>query len=404
MTIAIDRRFTLIAVGAALAAAGAGYLLGHRNGTHISVPVPQQARAHARYQCPMHPGIISDQPGNCPICGMKLQRVDSGAGQPSGSGPRRILYYRNPMHPDVTSPVPAKDDMGMDYTPVYSDEGQGGGNVVVDGHASFTIPLERQQLIGVRTAKARVRTLSAEVRAVGRVAYDPELYNAIEEYKQAVAGEAQIKDSPLPDARQGARSLARSAAMRLRLLGLSQDQIGQLAGGGSDPINLLLPDKTAWIYAEVYEYEVDLIKQGQAMTVTAPSLPGRTYRGKVVAVDPVVNAQTRTARLRGLIETPSESLRPETFVNVTVAVAFGERLSVPEDAVIDTGERQLVFIKKGEGRFEPREVKLGRQAKGYFEVLSGLEGGEDVVTGANFLIDSESRFKAAVSAFGDVKR
>ena len=140
------------------------------------------------------------------------------------------------------------------------------------------------------------------------------------------------------------------------------------------------------------------------MTVTATSLPGRAYHGKVVAVDPVVNAQTRTARLRGLIETPTEALRPETFVNVSVAVAFGGKLAVPEDAVIDTGEHQLVFIKKGEGEFEPREVKLGRQAEHYYEVLSGLKGGEDVVTGDNFLIDSESRFKAAVSAFGAVKR
>lgn len=355
---------TLFALTFVLAIGGAGYWIGRRQGVRA---VAARADSHARYQCPMHPHIVSDKPGKCPICAMPLQKVDEPGNQ--GQEGRR------------------KDESGT----------------VIDGHASFTIALERQQLIGVKTAKAEVRSLDVEIRAAGRVAYDPELYNAIEEYKQAVFARAKIKDSPLADAREGAETIVRSAAMRLRLLGFSDNQIETLAGDDSTHVNLLLPDKTAWIYAEVYEYEVSLLKPGQELSVTAPSLPGRLYRGKVVAVDSVVNAATRTARIRGLIDTPDQALRPETYVNARLHIGLGRRLSVPEDSVLDTGEHQIVFVKKGQGEFEPRPIKLGRQATGFYEVLSGLRQAEEVVTAANFLIDSESRFRAALSAFGGAK-
>lgn len=395
MTIAIDRRWIVVAVTAALGMGGLGYWVGHRGSDDGEIT---SSHGHARYQCSMHPEIVSDKPGDCPICGMRLQKVDDAAAVGTKSGERKILFYRHPMRPDVTSPTPNKDEMGMDYIAVYSDEAASA--TAVPGHAGFSIPLERQQLIGVKTAKAEIRQLDVEIRAVGRVAYDPELYNAIEEYMQAAAAREKIKESPLPDARRGADALLRSASTRLRLLGMSPDQIVELSRDGADPINLLLPDKTAWIYAEVYEYEVDALRPGLELTAVAPSMPGRTYRGKIVSIDSVVNAQTRTARVRALVQTPNESLRPEAFVNVKVHLVLGKRLAVPEDSVLDTGERQLVFVRKGEGEFEPREVKLGRQASGYYEVKSGVSAGEEVVTAANFLIDSESRFRAALSAFG----
>lgn len=394
-------KLALFALAFILAVGSIGYWIGHRQAAHH---MAAHSETHARYQCAMHPQVILNKPGKCPICGMNLQKVDDGGSQggQGQEGQRKVLFYRHPMRPDVTSPTLAKDEMGMDYIPVYSDEASSGP--IIDGHASFTIPLERQQIIGVKTAKAEVRPLDVEIRAVGRVAYDPELYNAIEEYKQAVIAREKIKDSPLEDARKGAETIVRSASTRLRLLGLSQNQIEKLASDSSDPINLLLPDKTAWIYAEVYEYEVDLIKPGQELSVTAPSLPGRAYHGKVVAVDSVVNAVTRTARIRGLIDTPDQALRPETYVTTRLHIGLGRRLSVPEDSLLDTGEHQIVFVKKGQGKFEPRSIKLGRQAKGFYEVHSGLEPGEEVVTAANFLIDSESRFRAALSAFGGIKK
>lgn len=384
----------LLALTLALAAASAVYLIVRRQGGDVT---GAPAHSHGRYQCAMHPQIVSDKPGKCPICGMNLQKVEDGAAPDRAAG-GKPLFYRHPMRPDVTSPTPSKDEMGMDYVPVYAEEAAGAA--VVDGHASFSLSPDRQQLIGVKTSTVSVRTLEIEIRAAGRVAYDPELYAAIEEYKQAAAANVKIKDSPLADARRGAQALVRAAATRLRQLGLSQDMIEKLAGEESDPLNLLLPGKTAWIYAEVYEHEVDLLKPGQEFNVSVPSLPGRVYRGTVAAVDPMIEPATRTARVRGLIETPDRELRPETFVSVTLRVGLGRRLAVPEDAVLDTGERQLVFVKKGAGEFEPRAVKVGRQAKGFSEILSGLEAGEEVVTAANFLIDSESRFRAALSAFG----
>jgi Cu(I)/Ag(I) efflux system membrane fusion protein len=150
----------------------------------------------------------------------------------------------------------------------------------------------------------------------------------------------------------------------------------------------------------VYEYEVELVRPGQEIVVTVPSLPGRRYQAKVVAIDSILNAMTHTARIRALVATPDESLRPETFVHVQIHVPLGEKIAVPENAVLDTGEHQIVFVVSDDGRFEPRAVELGREAQEYYEVLGGLEPGERVVTSANFLIDSESRFRSALAAFG----
>jgi Cu(I)/Ag(I) efflux system membrane fusion protein len=154
-----------------------------------------------------------------------------------------------------------------------------------------------------------------------------------------------------------------------------------------------------WVYAQVYEYEASLVSPGQTMDVTAPSQPGRHFTARVAGIDTIVDSMTRTVRVRGLVQTPEKSLRPESFVQVTIRVPLGELVAVPEEAVLDTGAHQIVFVVKGEGTFEPRSVQLGRDAEGFYEVLSGLAAGEQVVTSANFLIDSESRFRSALAAF-----
>jgi Cu(I)/Ag(I) efflux system membrane fusion protein len=169
--------------------------------------------------------------------------------------------------------------------------------------------------------------------------------------------------------------------------------------GGRDPVELLLPGKTVWVYAQVYEYQIDLVHGGQPVEITAPSAPGRTYEGSVVGIDPIVSTTTRTARVRVLVPTPDAGLRPEAFVSARIAVPLGRVLALPDGAVLDTGEHQIVFVVKDEGRFEPRSVRLGRDADGWHEVVDGLSEGEAVVTSANFLIDSESRFRAALAAF-----
>ena len=364
--------------------------------------LPPSYGVHAKkqkYQCSMHPQIVSDEPGNCPICGMKLMPVEEEPTSAPTRGGRAIAFYRHPMRPDVTSPVPAKDEMGMDYVPVYVDEIQGGQASGVPGHAPFTLSPARQQLIGVRRARVERRPLAVAIRAVGTVAYDPGLYQAIVEYRQAVRARAELAQSALPEALAGADGLVRAAAVKLRQKGISEAQLGQVARGGGDPTNLLLPGKSVWVYAQVYEYELGLVRPGQTLTITAPSLPGRRFTARVAAIDPILDPATRTARVRALVSTPAADLRPESFVDVTIEAPLGERVAVPEDAVLDTGTRRIVFVVRGQGEFEPRAVELGRDAQGFYEVLSGLTEGEEVVVAANFLIDSESRFRSALRAF-----
>jgi Cu(I)/Ag(I) efflux system membrane fusion protein len=394
------RRIVLVVIMLAVAAGGgvAVYRL-HRPAGEALPPEYAAPAKHQKYQCAMHPQIVSDKPGTCPICGMKLQPVeDEAAAAPTGAR-RTIAFYRHPMRPEVTSPVPAKDEMGMDYVPVYTDELQGGQVGAVPGHAPFSLSPARQQLIGVRRARVERRPLSIAIRAVGTVAYDPGLYQAVVEYRQAVRARAQLAQSTVPEALSGADGLVRAAAVKLRQKGISEAQLAQVARGEGDPTNLLLPGKSVWVYAQVYEYQLGLVRPGQTLTITAPSLPGRRFTARVTGIDPILDPATRTARVRALVSTPAADLRPESFVDVSIEAPLGERLAVPEDAVLDTGTRRIVFVVRGGGEFEPRAVELGRDAQGFYEVLSGLEAGEEVVVAANFLIDSESRFRSALRAF-----
>lgn len=362
--------------------------------------------AHAaKYQCAMHPQIVSDEPGNCPICQMKLQRVDDGVSAAAAQAPaeRKPLFYRHPMRPDISSPVPAKDEMGMDYIAVYMDD-LSAENSAVPGHAAFTLPTDRQQLIGVRRSRVERKGLDEEIRAVGKVAYDPALYQAMVEYREAQTARQHLQGSSLSEAHEGANAVLRASTLRLRQLGVSDQQLREMSESGKDPVNLLLPGKSVWIYAQVYEYESDLVRPGATATITAPSLPGRTLTARVTSVDPILDATTRTARVRMQVATPDSELRPGSFVQVKIRVPSPPRLVIPNDAVLHTGEHDVVFVVQGEGRFEPRSVTIGRETQGHAEILTGLSEGEEIVTSANFLIDSESRFRAALAAFGKGER
>jgi len=269
----------------------------------------------------------------------------------------------------------------------------------VAGRGEFMLSTERQQLIGVTRAPVERRRLDAEIHAVGTVAYDPALYQAIVEYREALSSKGRLGSTALPQARSGADTIARSAALRLRQLGLGEQQIRDLAGAGSDPVDLLLPGKAMWVYAQVYEYEMASVRPGQRVSITTPARRGQTYDGRVVTVDPILSSATRTARVRIRVPTPDEGLRPEGFVHATIHVPSDEVVALPADAVLLAGSQQIVFVTRADGTFTPRAVQLGREAGGYYEVLDGVEPGEDVVTSANFLIDSESRFRAALAAF-----
>lgn len=265
------------------------------------------------------------------------------------------------------------------------------------GHASFKLSPMREQLIGVRYGAVEKKEVFKKIHATGSLAFDPELYMAQNEYLEALQELERVKDSPLPDVKRSARKMVDSARVRLRILGLSDPQINGLASSGNTGSNLLLNRRgeNAWVYAEVYEMDLPYVRPGLTATITASFLGGKILTGKVIAVDNVINPSTRTARARIRVQDPRTLLRPDSYVEVTMDSPLGERLVVPFDAVLDTGEHAWAFVTDGKGRFTPREIAIAFRAGDQVAVASGLGEGEKIVTSANFLIDSESRLKAA---------
>lgn len=319
--------------------------------SHQHEPATAAARA-AVYQCPMHPQIIRSEPGTCPICGMTLQRVDDAAP----------------------------------------------GGPAVAGHASIVLTPERQQAIGVTRAPVERRMLTREIRAAARVANDPGLYEALIEYREAARTRSAVSASALREPAVSGDPLVRAAVLKLRRMGIGEHELGALAA--IDPTSLILPGPRVWIYAQVFEEDVPFITPGMPVVVEVPSQPGRTYSSTVFAIDPMVSVESRTVRVRALVSTPDASLRPDTYVTAVFQASLGEQLAVPRAAILDAGTQRLVFVVTDDGRFSPREVTLGPGADGWAVVLDGLAAGEQVVTSANFLVDSESRLRAALAAFG----
>ena len=355
--------------------------------------------------CPMM--VRTDlKPGErllCPVCGEVISMANGKVveiAQPSHVAPAaaapapvkgKILYYRNPMNPEVTSPVPMKDPMGMDYIPVY-EEAPG-----AQAGAGIYIPEEKQQLIGVRIEPVKKRRLEKIVRATGKIAYDPELFVVQEEFIQAVENQERLKNSPVSDVMDRAKSMTDAARRKLKLLGMSDDQVARLETTRKADRSLYLPGKGegVWAYLWINEYEIGLVKVGDAVEIAAVAYPGEKFDGKVVAINPVLDPATRANQVRVEVPNRGDYLKPEMFVNAAIHVELGEKLAVPESAVLDTGIRKIVYLSRPGGFLESREVKLGRKAEGYYEVLEGLSEGDSVVSSGNFLVDSESRLKSA---------
>jgi membrane fusion protein, copper/silver efflux system len=445
---------TLLILLVLLTVAGGGFLLGRRSAAPFA-----PAAEGAAYQCPMHPQVVSDKPGECPICQMRLVKKE--AAPPAGE--RRVLYYRNPMDPRIHSATPAKDSMGMDYVPVYEDEVAGKAPPVA-GRAVVTIPAERRQLLGLRTEEVRVGPLARRIRTVGLVAvderrihrtqtkyegyvervfvdftgrfvrrgepllalYSPELLASQQEYLSALRARKQLEESGLAHvARQGS-DLVDAARRRLLLWDIPAADLERLEKTGEAPRTVTLYAEASgyvvrkavtqgsrvtpadvlfeladlshlWVLADVYESDLASVRVGTRGEVRVAYLPGRSWRGRVTNVAPTVEEKTRTVKVRLEVDNTGDDLKPDMFADVELQDDAGKGLLVPEDAVIDAGDRRLVFLDRGEGRYEPREVQLGaRVGKGY-EVLSGLAEGDRVVVSANFLLDSESSLRAALA-------
>ena len=352
--------------------------------------------------CPMHVRAHI-KPGErviCPICGEVLgaekeKAVEAAVPpkQPSSGlkNERKLLYYRNPMNPQATSQFPMKDSMGMDYVPVY-EETSGAGSP-----SGVIISSEKQQLIGVETVAIAKRHLTKVIRAYAKIAYDPELYVAQEEYLQALKMTKATKDSVLASVREQSEAFLKASEKKLLLLGMGKDEIERLSAAGLAQENLYLPglQNTIWAYISVYEYEIGLIKVGTPVEAESVAYPGEVFKGKIISINPVLDSVSRTNQVRAEIENPEGKLKPEMFINAKIQVDLGEKLAVPDSAVLDTGLRKIVYLSKEGNVMESQEVGLGQEAEGYSEVLSGLNEGDLVVTSGNFLIDSESKLKAA---------
>lgn len=433
---------------------------GHGGHDHGGSASSAAAATKQLWTCGMHPQVIQDKPGNCPICGMALEplKSDATAGAAQASGERKIKYWWDPMmNPPYISDKPGKSPMGMDLVAVYEDE--------VSGGTAITIDPAVVQNMGVRVAQVGQGPIRRTVRAVGyleqaqprihdvnlRVSgwveklhadtegmlvkqgqplfelYSPEVQVAVEELITARRAVEALPAEADETARKTADVLVGAARRKLEQWGLEQSQIEELAKLDKAPRTvaflspitaevtekmvvqgamvkmgeraLRLVDRSLlWLDAQVYAQDLPFIQLGQKATATLEAMPGRQFQGEIVFIHPQVDPMVRTVRVRMALANPDLSLRPGMFATATItAQLLDKALLVPREAILDTGTRQVVFVALERGHFEPRKLKTGPAGDdGSVQVLSGLAPGETVVTSGQFLMDAESRMKEAI--------
>ncbi len=459
----MTRQIVLLLALALVFGMGAGYWLAPRLTPQASSASQQDNKKPLYYRHPMNPKVTSPVPSKDEM-GMDYLPVyaeDLSPSTPVNKG--KILYYRHPMGAADTSTVPKKDEMGMDYLPVYESE--------VSSQRQISISPEKIQKLGVKTEKVGMRKLDRTIRALGSIQVDerrvhvvtakfegwiqrlyvnatglalkrgqplmevfsPDLITAQQEYLIARQGEAALGTAS-SQAQATAQQLSRNALQRLHFWDIAPAQLEQLQARGTalDTLPLLsavdgvvlekpavegmrfMPGEllfriadldTVWLLVDVYELDLDGIKTGQTVAVHINAYPKLVFKGQVSFIYPTLSTETRTAKVRVDLPNVHGLLKPGIYgsVAMTAVDGAGERLAVPDSAVIDSGTQQVVLVQLNEGRFEPRVVMLGRQADGYVEVLGGVGNGESVVTSANFLIDAESNLKGALDGLGSPK-
>jgi Cu(I)/Ag(I) efflux system membrane fusion protein len=267
----------------------------------------------------------------------------------------------------------------------------------------FYVSQEKQQLIGVKRDKVIYRLLTKIIRTVGRVAFDPELYKAQQEYIEALKTLENVKESGQEGVIKRAEALVEAAKLKLKLQGLDLRQIEELEERRENDQSLLISSSesdSAWVYATIYEYELEWVKLGQEAEISAASYSGKKFKGTIVAIDPVFDVMTRSVRARIKVDNIYALLKPDMYVDVQMYSDLGVHLAVPKEAIMDSGLRKIVFLALDYGRFKPTEVKTGVSTEEYAQVLDGLKEGDTVVVSGNFLIDSESKLKSALEGTG----
>jgi len=409
------------------------------------------------YSCGMHPKIISDEPGLCPICEMNLTPIKNNNSKSSGE--KKILYWRAPMDPNEIYDEPGKSKMGMDLVPVYDDEGSAQGFVTIDP--------EVQQNMNIKTDIVKIRKLSSKVTTNGvlvkdetkeyivttKVAgwieklyvnytgqairkgeklmdiYSPQLVAAQQELLTALSYQNTANQSSLKSIKQSGDELVGDAIRKLQLFDISEKEINRLIktkelktyitmyapnSGTVISKNVLEGEKimagspllrianltNLWLTADIYEYELSKVKLGSNAVIKFNFLPDKNYVGEISFIYPTIDASSRTAKVRIDVSNYSGELKPDMFANVIIeGIDLGEYPVIPEYSVIRSGEKNIVIIALADGKFKPVQVKLGGYADGYYQVIEGLSEGNEIVTSSQFLIDSESNLRAAINQF-----
>jgi RND family efflux transporter MFP subunit len=379
---------------------------------------------------------------------------------------RKILYWQDAMNPAYKSNKPGKAPDGMDLVPVYADEtpsteARPPATVRITSERQQLIGVQFGQVSRralsrtIRTVgkvtydETRVTRVQAKVSGwIDRVyvdftgslvtrgqplfsLYSPELVSTQQEFLLASRAKDHLADSSVKEIAANAAALYDSSRERLRLWDITEEQIQDLERRGTPTKTLTLyspitgfvvtrnafpgqrvtPEaelyviadlRTVWVLADVYEYEIPYVRLGQAANMALTYLPGRTFAGRVTYIYPQLDNTTRTLKVRLEFPNPGDELKPDMYANVDLRIDYGEHLAVPQEAVLDSGTEQLVFVAREDGYFEPRKVKLGPKVGNLYVVLAGVKAGEQVVTSANFLIDSESQLKSALGGMAAV--
>jgi multidrug efflux pump subunit AcrA (membrane-fusion protein) len=424
----------------------------------------------------MHPEVVSDKPGQCPICRMELAkrekpstdttRAASTSVTPAGEiGGRKVLYWYDPMAPGSRFDKPGKSPfMDMDLVPKFADEEPAAGGGERAGAPSVSLSAEAIRATGVATAPVTRETLGHQIRAVGtiepdetklrRVAarvsgrverlhanftgqqvsrgrplyalYSPDLIATQREYLLVREQQRGLTATGSPEAAASARELVEAARDRLTLWGIGEGQIRELERTGRPQMTLtfvspisgtvlqknvvegqyveegtelyLLADLSqVWMIAQVYEFELGKLRNGQPALVTTSAYAGREFEGRIAFIEPVIEPQTRTARVRIVLPNREGALKPGLFADARFQVPIERGLAVPRSAVIDTGTRRVVYVETAPGTFQPRDVTLGATGGDRVAVLEGLKEGERVVAAANFFIDSQAQLAGGAS-------
>jgi membrane fusion protein, copper/silver efflux system len=429
------------------------YFLFISGGSTSNIPLQEKQL----YTCGMHPDIISDEPGNCPICGMTLVPIkNTNISDPHQKKEKKILYWRAPMDPNEIYNEPGKSKMGMDLVPVYEDEQGAQGIVTIDPavqqnmNIKTEIVLKKRLSSKVTTNGVLLKDEKTEYLVTTKVSgwieklyvnytgqevhkgqklmdiYSPQLVAAQQELLTALSYKNTSSQSTIEIIKKSGDELVGNAIRKLQLLDVSESEINNLIDTKKVKTNLKLYALNSgtvihknvlegekimagapllrianltnlWLTADIYEYELSKVKLGSKASITFNFLPGKTYTGKISFIYPTIEPTSRTARIRIDVDNSNGKLKPDMFANVVIeGIDLGEYPVVPENAVIRSGNKDIVILSIGNGKFKPTPVKLGSYADGLYQVLEGLSEGNKIVTSAQFLIDSESNLRSAI--------